>query len=46
VHTHLVGKASLFDQWQTEIYDAPLALSAGYLFQLIIRYIALKGVDA
>ena len=44
--THRVGKAWLFDQWQTEINDVPLALSAGCLFQLITRYITLKGVDA
>jgi len=43
--THRVGKAWLFDQWQTEIHDVPLALSAGCLFQLITRYITLKGVD-
>lgn len=44
--THLLGKAWLLDQWQTEINDVPLALCAGCLFQLMTRYITLKGVDA
>lgn len=44
--THLLGKAWFLDQWQAEINDVPLALCAGCLFQLITRYITLKGVDA
>lgn len=44
--THLLGKAWLLDQWQAKINDVPLVLCAGYLFQLITRYITLKGVDA
>ena len=44
--TSLLGKAWLLDQRQAEIKDVPLALCAGWLFQLMTRYMTLKGVDA